>query len=370
MRPSSDSEGQPGGRGRPDGERGLGSPGKPLNRRSPFFIGMAGAAGVAVTAAVVEALLAVRSVLVLIVLALFLALGLDPIARWLGRRRLPRWAAVCVIGLAALGVLAGFLSLAIPPLAEQAGQLARELPVYLRTLSNTHSVLGRLNQQFHIEQGLQHVLTGSGGLSVAGGLLGAGKLVFGTLASVVVVAVLTVYFLLGLPHIKATLFRLVPASRRERVTLITEEVFAKVGRYVIGQVMLALIAAVGTLAWLEIVGVPYALLLALFVALLDLVPVVGSTIAGVIVSLVALTVSLPVAGATGAFYTVYRLAEDYLLVPKIMSRQVEVPAMVTVVAVLIGGTLLGIAGALIAIPLAAAIRLLLTEVAFPRLDAS
>ena len=351
-------------------ERGLGSPGKPLNRRSPFFIGMAGAAGVAVTAGVVEALLAVGSVLVLIVLAFYLAVGLDPIVRWLGRHRLPRWAAVCVIGLAVLGVLAGFLSLAIPPLAEQAGQLGRKLPGYLHALSNVHSVLGRLNKQFHIEQNLQRLLTGGGGLSLAGGLLGAGKFVLDALASAMLATVLTVYFLLGLPYIKATLFRLVPGSRRERVTRITEEVFAKVGRYLIGQLVLALIAAGGTFAWLEIVGVPYAFLLAMFVALLDLIPVVGSTIAGLIVSLVALTVSLPVASTTAAFYTAYRLAEDYLLVPKIMSRQVEVPAMVAVVAVLIGGSLLGIIGALIAIPLAATIRLLLEEVTFPRLDAS
>jgi predicted PurR-regulated permease PerM len=117
-----------------------------------------------------------------------------------------------------------------------------------------------------------------------------------------------------------------------------------------------------------IFGIPYPALLGLLVALLDLVPVVGSTIGGVIVTLVALTVSLPVGIATLCFYVAYRLAEDYLLVPRIMGKTVEVPAVVTVVAVLIGAALLGLIGALVAIPAAAAIRLLLNEVTFRRMD--
>jgi predicted PurR-regulated permease PerM len=98
--------------------------------------------------------------------------------------------------------------------------------------------------------------------------------------------------------------------------------------------------------------------------------VIGSTVGGIVVSLVALTVSLPVALATLGFYVFYRLAEDYLIVPRIQGRTVELPALASLVAVLIGGVLLGIVGVLVAIPVAAAIRLLLNEVAFPRLDKS
>jgi predicted PurR-regulated permease PerM len=130
------------------------------------------------------------------------------------------------------------------------------------------------------------------------------------------------------------------------------------------------IAGVGTFVWLWIFGIPYALLLSVFVALMDLIPIIGSTVAGVVVSLVAVTVSVPDAVATAVFYTVYRQAEDYLITPRVMTRTVEVPALVTVVAVLIGGTLMGIIGALIGIPIAAAIKLLLEEVSYPRLDAS
>lgn len=128
------------------------------------------------------------------------------------------------------------------------------------------------------------------------------------------------------------------------------------------------VAGVGTYVWMVCFGIPYPALLALTVALLDLIPVIGSTVGGAAVTLVALTVSVPVAGFTLAFYVLYRLAEDYLLVPRIMGRTVQVPAAVTIVSVLIGAALLGLVGALVAIPAAAAIRLLLQEVTFRRMD--
>jgi predicted PurR-regulated permease PerM len=137
---------------------------------------------------------------------------------------------------------------------------------------------------------------------------------------------------------------------------------------VLGNLLISLITGVLTFVFLVIVGVPYPLLLSMLVAILDLVPVIGSTIAGVVVCLVALSVSLPVCLTTIGFFLVCRLGEDYLLVPKIMGRVVKVPSLVTVVAVLLGGSLLGIVGALVAIPAAAALLLLTQEVLFPRLD--
>jgi predicted PurR-regulated permease PerM len=137
-----------------------------------------------------------------------------------------------------------------------------------------------------------------------------------------------------------------------------------------GNVITSLIAGAGTYVWMLALGIPYPLLFAIFVALLDLIPVIGSTVGGIVVTLVALTVSLGVAIGTLAFYIGYRLAEDYLIVPRVMGQTVEVPAVVTLVATLIGGTLLGIIGALVAIPFAAAIHLLLKEITFRRLDSS
>jgi predicted PurR-regulated permease PerM len=347
----------------------LGRLGRPMNRRSPFFVGMMAAAGVAVTYGLVELLIRARSVLVLIGLALFIAAGLDPAVSWLTRRRLPRWSAVIVILLIVAGVAAGFMAAAIPPLTAQVTALIHELPHYLTTLRDHNSELGRLNTRFHVQERLSQLLS-TRGTALVGGVLGAGELVLSAASSVLVVIVLVVYFLAAMPRIKLFFYRLAPQSRRARVILIGDEIFDKVGGYMLGNFLTSLIAGIGTWAWLEIFGVPYALLLGLLVALLDLIPVIGSTIGGAVVSLVALTVSLPVAIATLVFYIAYRLAEDYLIVPRVMGRAVQVPAVVTVLAVLVGGALMGLIGALVAIPAAAALSLLLHEVTFRRLDAS
>ncbi|MDX6338525.1 MAG: hypothetical protein QOG05_5865 [Streptosporangiaceae bacterium] len=348
---------------------GLGRLGRPMNRRSPFFVGMAAAAGVAVTYGLVELLIRARSVLVIIGLALFIAAGLDPAVNWLTRRRLPRWAAVIVILLVVAAVAAGFVAAAVPPLTAQVTALVHDLPHYMNTLKDHNSELGKLNSRFQVQERLSKLLS-TKGTALVGGVLGAGALVLSAASSMLVVIVLVVYFLAAMPRIKLFLYRLAPQSRRSRVILIGDEIFVKVGGYMLGNFLTSLIAGVGTWAWLQIFGIPYPLLLGILVALLDLIPVIGSTVGGAIVSLVALTVSLPVAIATLAFYIAYRLAEDYLIVPRIMGRTVEVPAVVTVVAVLLGGALMGLIGALVAIPAAAALRLLLNEVTFRRLDRS
>jgi predicted PurR-regulated permease PerM len=346
----------------------LGRPGRPINRRSPFVVGMLGAAGVAVTYGLIKFLAAASEVLLLVGVALFLAIGLEPAVRWL-IRWIPRPAAVVAVIVVALGAVGGFVAAAIPPLVVQSAQFIRLLPQYLGQLQDRSSVLGRLNAQFHAQQRIEALLSGKG-QDIFGGLLGAGQLVLSATAAVATVLVLTIYFLADLPRIRQLIYRLIPNSRRPRAILIGDEMFAKVGAFVLGNLATSFLAGAATFLWLLIFGVPYPVLLALMVALLDLVPIVGSTIGGIIVSLVALSVSVPIAVATAFFYIVFRLLEDYLIVPRIIGRAVEVPATVTVVAVLFGGAALGIIGALIAIPVAAAVRILLIETVFPRLDRS
>jgi predicted PurR-regulated permease PerM len=344
----------------------LGRPGRPLNRRSPFFVGLLGAAGVAVTYVLVQLIVVARGVLILVGLALFLAIGLEPAVRLL-TRWLPRWAAVTAVVLTLLGVLAGFLAAAIPPLIGQSAALLRNLPQYVGKLQDRSSALGHLNAQFHVQQRVTALLSGDDA-GFIGGMLGAGQTVLTATAATATVVALTVYFLVDLPRIRRLIYRFIPSSRRPRAVLIGDEMFAKVGAFVLGNLATSVIAGAGTFAWLLIFQVPYPILLALTVALLDLIPIVGSTIGGIIVSLVALSVSIPVAAATLGFYVAFRLAEDYLIVPRIIGSAVAVPATATVVAVLIGGAVLGIVGALVAIPAAAAAQILLAEIVFPRLD--
>lgn len=348
-------------------EQPLGSLGRRFNRRSPFYIGLTASAGVAVTYGAVRVLGSLSSVLLLIGVAFFLALGLEPLASWLVNRKLPRWAATTIVFALFLAMLGAFFAAAVPPLVQQATELIKQAPHYLQQAQDHSSTIGRLNDRFHLQQRITDTVKGSGG-SVVNDVVSAGSAVFGAVGDSLIVIVLTVYFLVDMPRIRTNLYRMVPNTRRPRAILIGDEVFAKVGAYVLGNVLISVIAGGATFIWLLAFNVPYPLLLGIFVALFDLVPVVGSTIAGVGVAAVALTVSLPVCIATTAFFVFFRLLEDYLLVPRIIGRVVKVPALITVVAVLIGGALLGIVGALVAIPIAAALLLLTEEVLYPRLD--
>jgi predicted PurR-regulated permease PerM len=348
---------------------GLGRPGRPMNRRSPFFIGMTATAGVAITIGIIELLIKAGGILILVGMALFIAAGLDPIVTWLTRHRVPRWLGVVITLLGLVGILALFLALAIPRITAETTTLVNQLPHYEKELQNHNSELGKLNAKYDVTSRLSKLIS-SDGSSLAGGVLSVGEVVVSAVSSFLLVFVLTVYFLGGLPKIKLFAYRLVPASRRPRTILLTDEIFSRVGGYVLGNVLTSLIIGIGTAVWMLALGIPYPFLLAMFVALIDLIPVIGAYLGGAAVVLTALTVSLPVAIATLAFMLVYKLAEDYFIVPRVMGRTVQVPATVTLVAVLIGGTLLGIIGALVAIPVAAAARLLLQEIAFHRLDDS
>jgi predicted PurR-regulated permease PerM len=341
--------------------------GRPFNRRAPFYLGFMAALGVACAYAIAVTVIAAGQILVLLGLAFFLALGLEPAVVWLYRRGLPRWLAVGVVLLLVLGFFAGFLLLAIPVLVGQAGHLADSLPGYLHSAKDKHTELGKLNARYHVVANVQKVLHGEVSFGTA---LGVGKAVLNFAASALVVIVVTIYLLVDLPRVRQTLYQLAPSSRRPRMVLLTDEIFGRVGGYVLGNLVTSVIAGAATWIWALAWNIPFALLLGLLVAILDLIPIVGSTVGGIIVSLIALTVSVELAIATAAFYFVFRFLEDYLLMPRVMARTVAVPGLVTIVAVALGGVVLGILGALVAIPIAAGIKLILDEVAIPRLDAT
>ncbi len=348
-------------------ETAFGQVGRPFDRRAPFFVGFLGALGVACAAALAYTVVAAGQVLVLIGLAFFIAVGLDPLVLWLYRRGLARWASVSLVVVLVVGSVVGFLVLAVPLVTEQASNLSSELPHYLHDLDRRSHAFHSLDGKFHILHGLQKLLNGGASFQSA---VGIGKALLGFISAFLLVTVLAIYLLVDLPRVRRAVYLLAPRSRRPRMVLLTDEILDRVGGYVLGNLLLSLIAAVLTIIWALIFGIPYAVLQGLLVGLLDLIPIIGSTVGGIIVALVALTVSLPVALATGAFYAVYRFLEDYLLTPRIMRRTVAVPGLLTVLATVLGGALLGIVGALVAIPVAAALKLLHDEITLPRLEDS
>jgi predicted PurR-regulated permease PerM len=344
--------------------------GQPFDRRNPFVVGFVATMGVLVAIALAAAIYSIRGTLVLVFLALFIAVGLEPAVAFFTRQHLRRSFAVLLVVLIATGIVAGFVYSAISPIEREINQLIAEVPKWRAQISSGKGPIGHLARQLHLSDYLSGKGVGSIASDIATGALGAGKIVLSAVSSFLIVLVLTIYFLAALPAIKSFSTHLVPESRRRRYGLLLDEVLAGVGGYLLGNLFTSLVAGLGTFLWATVFGIPYPILLGLLVALFDLIPVVGSTIAGVIVSLVALSVSLPIAASTAAFYIAYRFAEDYILVPRVMRHAVNVSPVLTVLAVIIGGALLGIIGALVAIPIAAGIKLVVEQTLFPRLDNS
>jgi len=343
-----------------------GRPGRPLRRTSPFYIGFIGGLGVLAAYAIVQALVQARQVIVLVVVSMFLAAGLNPFVERLTGWGMRRSAAVAVVGACVLLVFAGFIAAIAPPLATQTADLIAAMPGILEQLRENRTIQRLDNEYGLISQLISFVTGGNLAKSVFGGFVGVGKVVLGSVFGTFTVLILTLYFMSSLPRIREHAYQLAPRSRRQRVRLLTDEILVRIGGYVGGQLTVAGLAGVTSFLFLALLHLDYALTLSLVVAVLSLVPMVGATISAVLVSLIALIDSPAKAVACLVFYTLYQQFENYVIYPRVMSRSVDVPPALTIVAALIGGTLLGVVGALLAIPTAAGVLLLFREVIVPR----
>ena len=352
-----------------DEENPYGVPGRPLSRRSPFRTAFSAALGVGLAYALVMALIEIQSVLLLLLTAAFLAIGLNPAVEALERRSMRRGFAVGSVLALVLTFFVGFGFAVVPPIVEQVQELVVQAPDYVDDL-RTNERIARLDERFGLLDRAEERLEDPErlGLTAAGGVLNVGRIVLGFLVSTLTVLIVTLYFLANLPSIKANAFRLVPRTRRARVGLLTDEILSRVGGYVAGAVTIAGLASVLAFVLLELLGVPFAVALSMVVFLTGLIPLIGATIGAVVITVVALFTSLQAGIAVAVYFLIYQQVENYLLYPRIMQRSVDVSPAATVVAVLIGGSLLGVLGALLAIPIAAAIQLVLNEVVAPRQD--
>ena len=350
-----------------DEDNPFGRPGQQISREHPFVIAFTATLGVATAALLVEAVLVARQVLVLILIAAFLAVGLDPAVRWLVRRGIRRSIAVLVIVFAALGFFGGFVAAVAPPIARQSTSLVKHAPDYVHRLDD-NSTFKNLDKRYHITQNVEKRAKKGVDVNALGGVVGVGKAILGIFAATLTVIILTIYFLANMPGIKATMYRTIPRSRRARVGLLTDEILNRVGGYVLGNLATSVVAGVTTFVWLIAWGIPYPVALAMFVAITDLIPLIGATLGAVGVTAVALFHGVVPGVATLAYYVAYQQFENYVLQPRVMKKTVDVAPVVTILAALIGAALLGILGALIAVPIAAAVQLILGEVVFPRQD--
>jgi predicted PurR-regulated permease PerM len=356
----------------PESEAGrdLGEPGKPFSKRSPFVIGFFGGLGLFLAWWLGGVVTSIGSVLIQIVVALFLAAGLNPVVEWLERRGMRRAFAVVAVIAGVIAALALFLVAIVPVITDQVRAISESAPDWLDSFQRTRWIQN-LDQQYDvIDKAKEYVSDGKFVSSLFGGVLGIGLAVLSVLLNSFVVVVLTLYFLSSLEKTKQALYGLAPASRRDRVSKLGDEVLRGVGGYVSGAFIVALCAGISSLVFLFVVGLgDYAMALAFVVALLDVIPMIGATIGAVIVTAIAFATDPKIGLICIIFYVVYQQLENYVIYPRVMSRSVDIPGAVTVIAALIGAALLGVIGALLAIPTAAAILMLTREVLMPRQDA-
>jgi predicted PurR-regulated permease PerM len=333
---------------------------------SPFRIGFAAAVGVGLAYLIFRSLVDARDSIVLISLALFLAIGLDPAVRLVERTGVRRGLAVGAVFILITLVFVGFGFAVVPPLVDQTTQFVHNWPSYVNDLEHNHRVAS-LNRRFHILDRIQQYLQ-SGDLekSLAGNVVSAGTAAATTIFEGFTVLILTLYFMAYLDEIRSFARRLAPRSRRERFTEISDRISAQLGDYVAGNLVLALIAGTVTLLWMWIVNAPFPFALAFVVALLDVIPLAGAPIAAIIATGVVLSSSTTAGIATGVFFVVYQLVENYVVTPRLLHNVPKVNPAATIIGALAGYTLLGVIGFIVAIPLVAVIDLWLHDIVIPR----
>jgi predicted PurR-regulated permease PerM len=347
----------------------LGEPGPPLDHKAPFFVGFVGAAGALLAYWLGTNIAAVGSTLVLIVVAFFIAAGLNPVVEWVEHRGVRRRYAVLSVIVAVIIAVVLFLVAIVPVISDQIASITARAPGWLDEFQRNDEVQ-ELEAEYQVIDKVRDYVTGGDFLgTVFGGALGFGKAVLGALFNLFIVLVLTLYFLSSLKTIKSALYSLAPASRRDRVGRLGDRIIRSVGGYVSGAFVVAMCAGLSSLVFLFIVGLgEYAVALAFVVALLDVIPMIGATIGAVIVTAIAFAEDPKIGIACAIFYLVYQQVENYLIYPRVMSKSVDLPGSVTVIAALIGAALLGVVGALLAIPTAAALMMLTREVFVRRQD--
>ena len=350
----------------------FGIAGAPINRTNPFYFGFVAALGALTAIVLLRALASASQIFIIILLALYLAMGLNPAVEALRQRGLSRASAVGVIFVAVIAFVTFFIAVVIPPVVSQGSSLITSAPGLLRDLE-THPLIADLNSQFGIIDTLQRQLsevTSDGTLIISafGGVVGVGKTVLSGAFTGITVLILTLYFIVGLPQATNFGLRFVPATRRDRVSRLTHAIIARVGSFVGSQIVIAFMAAIFVLILSVTLNLPSPFAIAMIVLVCGFIPLIGHYIGSTIVTMIALTQSLLYGVIAFVAYVIYVQIENYLVTPKIMKRALNVPGAVTIIAALLGTSLLGLIGGLLAVPIAASIILILEEVVFPQTE--
>jgi predicted PurR-regulated permease PerM len=350
----------------------FGKIGEPLNHSHPFYFGFVAASGAIIAITLLRAFASASQVFVLIIISLFFAMGLNPAVLFIQRRGLNRAKAVAATVSLVIGFVGVFIWIAAPLIIDQVNALINNAPQLISDLKS-NSTINELNNNYGIVDTVQNrveasIKDGKFVIGAFGGVLGVGKAFISGVFSILTILVLTLYFLAALPTLTKDAYRLVPASRRERVAKISDAIIFRVGAFVGGQITISFFASIFIFMLSFVLDLPYKSALALVVFVCGLIPLIGHFIGMTIVTLIALTVSPLIAAIALASYIIYVQFENYILTPRVMKRALSIPALVTIIAALIGTSLLGLIGGILAVPIAAAVLLILDEVVYPKAE--
>lgn len=347
--------------------------------QNAFRLGLFGGLGVIVAIAIGAAIGSLATVLTWVGAALFLALGLDPLVSFLARHGWPRVLAIVTVLVALLAAFAGLIFALIPLVISQVSNLITLVQKNIVPAITKGTFWTNVQHNYpwlpvpSIESSINSFVKGLDVTSILGGALSTGVVIASGVAGAIVILILTLYFVASIGSIKRGLYQLVPASRRPGFIDIAEQITEAVGKYVMGQGALGLVNGILSFLYLQLVlplfgvKIDYAILFAFIALIGSLIPLVGTISASVVITLAVWALDgWPAVLCVAIYYVIYMQVEAYVISPRIMRTAVSVPGVVVVIAALAGGTLLGVLGALIAIPVAASILLIIKQVVIPR----
>ena len=340
-----------------------------LANTPPLAAGLLFGIGLAVVTALVWAVQELGTLITALVVAAFLAVGLERIIGGMTKRGMPRWLAMVILFLGVAIVFCGGIAAIIPAIARESAEFVEKAPDYYNTLMAS-SLAERFGGESGLLQRAEGALTPGNVTKTLGGVAGGVASFFGGLVWTITTILLTIFILASYMQLRKGMVRLFAASQREQTDRIIEGILRQIGSYLIGALAIGALAGISSWIFMAIAGIPYGALLALLVALLDLIPQIGATIGAIVVTLVALAVSPMTAVASAIFFIAYQQLENWVIYPTVMRSAVKVSNLAAIVAVLVGGTLFGVVGIVLSVPIYAAVRLIAKELVIPRLDNS
>ncbi|TML06416.1 MAG: AI-2E family transporter [Actinobacteria bacterium] len=306
----------------------------------------------------------VRSVLELVLVAGFLAIALGPPVEFLVRRHIRRGIAIVLVYLGIVAAIFGVGLVIIPPVVDQVNGLSKDIPGYVQDLRKSKT-FRKYDDKYDISKKLneQAAKLPSRLGEAAGTLQDITVGVFGALVKLVTVLTMTFFLLLDGGKILRFFLGMRGPAEEERLRVVFEGIYRSVAGYVAGNLLISFIAGGVTYVTLRILGVPFAAPLAVLMGFLDLIPLVGATIGGIVIGAVTAFTDFPTATIVWVIVLiVYQQIENNVLQPVVYRRTVQVAPLLTIVAILIGSTLLGVLGVLVAIPVAGAIQIVVRDI--------